>query len=254
MGRKILTPRGEYEYKPIIVYEGIKRIDKIKAKENLLLFKKVANKNGLIFGLAFGTFLGAMREHDFIEHDEDIDLFVLNENKDIFLSMLFELRENGFDVIRYDRRGDLCSIMRDGEYIDILFFRKISGEVRLAQSYFLPRHFVEDITSYDFQGDKFYGAKDGPDFLLFWYGENWRIPIQRDNFNLPIWKKVIAKLKWIVYENLPNFVFSYIILKRTKEKVNLYNKRISRYNNYKQNVILKTLSCDRKKIKEIIGY
>lgn len=33
--------------------------------------------------------------------------------------MLFELRENRFEVIRYDRRDGLCSIMRKEEYIDI---------------------------------------------------------------------------------------------------------------------------------------
>ena len=156
MKRIIKTPKGIYEYKPLIVYEGIKKIDKLKARKNLLLFKEISERNGLVFGLAFGTFLGAMREHDFIDHDEDIDLFVLNEYKDLFLSMLFELRDNGFEVIRYDRRGDLCSIMRNGEYIDILFFRKINGDVRLAQSYFLPGQFVEEIALYDFQGKKFW--------------------------------------------------------------------------------------------------
>lgn len=253
MGNKILTPKGIYEYKPLIVYEGIKRIDKLKARDNLLLFKEIAERNGLVFGLAFGSFLGAMREHDFIDHDEDIDLFVLNEYKDIFLSMLFELRDNGFEVIRYDRRGDLCSIMRNGEYIDILFFRKINENVRLAQSYFLPRQFVEEVALYDFQGEKFNGAKDGTDFLLFWYGESWNIPIQRDDFNLSIWKKAIAKMKWVVYENLPNRIFSHIILGRTMKKVKLYNLRVSRYNNYKQSDILKIFSCDQKKLKEIVG-
>lgn len=254
MGRNILTPKGKYEYKPIIVYEGIKRIDKQKAKENLLLFKEIANKNGLFFGLAFGTFLGAMREHDFIDHDEDIDLFVLNEYKEIFLSMLFELRDNGFEVIRYDRRGDLCSIMRNGEYIDILFFRKINENVRLAQSYFLPSQFVEEVAQYDFQGEKFNGTKDGTDFLLYWYGENWNVPIQRDDFNLPIWKKAIAKIKWVVYENLPNWVFSHVILERTMKKIKLYNMRVNRFNQNKNEVILKPISFTPKKLKEVIGF
>ncbi len=253
MEKKLLTPQGIYEYKPLIVYEGIKRIDKVKARENLLLFKNVAERNGLIFGLAFGTFLGAMREHDFINHDEDIDLFVLNEYKNIFLSMLFELRDNGFEVIRYDRRGDLCSIMRNGEYIDILFFRKINEDVRLAQSYFLPSQFVEEVALYDFQGEKFYGAKDGTDFLLFWYGKNWNVPIQRDDFNLPIWKKAIAKLKWVVYENLPNRVFSYVVFKRTKGKVQLYNKRVNRYNEYKQKSVLRNLVCVDAQVKRMLN-
>ena len=253
MGNRILTPKGIYEYKPLIVYEGIKQIDKVKAKENLLLFKQIAERNGLLFGLAFGTFLGAMREHDFIDHDEDIDLFVLNEYKNTFLSMLFELRDNGFEVIRYDRRKDLCSIIRNGEYIDILFFRKVYEGVRLAQSYFLPSQFVEDVELYDFQGEKFNGAKDGTEFLLFWYGENWNVPIQRDDFNLSTWKKFCEKTKWIIYENMPRCLFSYIILKRTKGKLDLYNKRVNRYNKYKQKSVLKNLVCDDEQVKGILN-
>ena len=44
------------------------RLDKKISKENLLIFKKIADKNGLKFWLSFGTLLGAVREKDFIDY------------------------------------------------------------------------------------------------------------------------------------------------------------------------------------------
>ena len=69
--------------------------------------------------------LGAVREKDFIDHDEDIDLGADYKDVDKFLLMLFELRENAFEVARWDDRG-LISIIRNNEYIDIYFFKKYS--------------------------------------------------------------------------------------------------------------------------------
>ena len=56
-----------FKYKVYPLYLGIKKIDREKAKENLLLLKKITDKAGLKFALAFGTALGAIREHNFIE-------------------------------------------------------------------------------------------------------------------------------------------------------------------------------------------
>ena len=67
---------GDISYTTYPLYLGIKKIDKIIARENLLLFKDIVSKHHIPFGLIAGTLLGAIREHDFIEHDEDVDLFL----------------------------------------------------------------------------------------------------------------------------------------------------------------------------------
>jgi len=51
---------------------------------------KIINTNNDIlqyktFGLIYGTLLGAIRENNFIEDEEDINIFILNENKEVFL-------------------------------------------------------------------------------------------------------------------------------------------------------------------------
>ena len=81
---KIKTPKGTYKFKLIPNYPGWKLIDKEKAFENLSIFKEIADRNGFKFFLAYGTMLGAVREKDFIDHDEDIDLGADYQDVDLF--------------------------------------------------------------------------------------------------------------------------------------------------------------------------
>lgn len=98
MHKTIKTSKGPYTYKFVPIFEGIKPIDKTIANENLQLLKQVCDRNHLTFLLFFGTLLGAVREHGFITHDEDIDLVMLKSDMPAFLAMLFELREVGFEL------------------------------------------------------------------------------------------------------------------------------------------------------------
>ena len=83
MKLKIKTPIGAYYYKYIPIFLGIKPINKVVAKENLLLLKGILDKNNVLFMLSFGTLLGAAREHDFITHDEDIDLVMMKRENSL---------------------------------------------------------------------------------------------------------------------------------------------------------------------------
>ena len=111
MYKYIKTSRGEIKYTPTNFEVGTKRIDIEKSKENLLIFKTVMDKNNLKFGLIYGTLLGAIRENNFILHDEDTDIYILDENRQYFLDTLHDLINNGFSVGRYD--DNLISIIRD---------------------------------------------------------------------------------------------------------------------------------------------
>jgi hypothetical protein len=66
MKLNIPTSKGNYSYRFVPIYEGIKPIDKEKAKENLSLLKRICNAHHLEFILFYGTLLGAIREQDFI--------------------------------------------------------------------------------------------------------------------------------------------------------------------------------------------
>ena len=107
---------------PLELYYGRKQLDREVSKLNLLDFRQLLNHNQVPFGIIYGTLLGAVREGDFISYDEDIDVYILDENREKLLSLLFDFRKTGFEVARYE--NSLLSIIRKGDYIDIYFFRK----------------------------------------------------------------------------------------------------------------------------------
>lgn len=190
------TPIGKYKYKYVPIYLGFKPICKPIAKENLLLLKSVLDEHHLRFILLFGTLLGAVREHDFIAHDEDIDIVMMKEDMPAFLSLLFELREHGFEVARYERRGFL-SIIRKGEYIDFSFFQPYPGDKQLRYCCrdICKNQWLDDVIPYPFQGSEFLIPRNYIEYFEFYFGNNWQTPIQTNNYNQPSWvvRKEIAK-------------------------------------------------------------
>lgn len=106
---KINTINGVYTYEVIDFVVGTKKINIEKSKKNLLDFRKCFNDANISFGLIYGTLLGAIRENNFIKHDEDTDVFVLAEDREKVLSILFKLKELGLVVGRYEE--DLLSLI-----------------------------------------------------------------------------------------------------------------------------------------------
>ena len=223
-----------FKYKVYPLYLGIKKIDREKAKENLLLLKKITDKAGLKFALAFGTALGAIREHNFIEHDEDIDLWVHYSDRDLLLSLLFELRENGFEVARWDRRGCL-SIIRNKEYIDLaIYYPDDRAEAIMSCCGDpMPRKYIEHWVKIPFLGDKFYIARDWEEMMEFRSGKDWRIPVAYTNYKVSFVQKKIAKLKEYVKNHLPSFAYNIMYNHLDKKCLDRYYYRLDRYNKLK---------------------
>jgi len=221
---KIKTKKGEYKYRTKSLYPGMKKIDRKIAKENLLLFQKILDANHLNFGLLYGTLLGAVREHDFIEHDEDIDLFILDEDHEKFLDLLFELDANGFRVIRYDQRG-LISIMRKNEYIDIYFFSVLSSGVRCCSGLCVKEPFLLETTMFDFLGSRFLIPRDYIDYLNFEYGNDWMIPIAYTDFNVSGFHAFYYQLKDWLKSFLPDFIYFKIKKRREEMMIADFNNK-----------------------------
>ena len=56
-----------------------------KLFEHLLFFDKLCRENGIKYFLDSGTAIGAVREHDFIQWDDDVDVAMLREDYEKFL-------------------------------------------------------------------------------------------------------------------------------------------------------------------------
>ncbi|MBQ6433583.1 MAG: LicD family protein [Bacteroidaceae bacterium] len=201
MKQKINTPQGVYTYTFHPLFAGIKPIDKAIARENLFILKDVCDEANLKFILFYGTLLGAVREKDFITHDEDIDIVMRKEDKDAFLSMLFRLRELGFEVAREDERG-ILSIIRKGEYIDIYWYETYLPDQRLkfCSRNICKRDYIDDLTQLEFHGRPFYVPREYVAFLEYYYGKNWQTPVKQFDFKMSKWK--LCKLYVLAYLKL----------------------------------------------------
>ena len=108
---RIKTTNGYIRYTTHPIYPGIKRIDKKLATENLLLLKDILDRNNISYVLIAGTLLGIVRENDFIDHDEDIDIVLPEEYRQQFFDCLHQIIDAGFNIARYDRRGLISIIL-----------------------------------------------------------------------------------------------------------------------------------------------
>ncbi|MGM0408335.1 MAG: LicD family protein [Bacteroidota bacterium] len=175
----ILIDGERFYFKEIELFHGKKRINREIAKENLEIFHSVIEKTNITYGLFFGTLLGAIREQNFIAHDEDTDIYVLNEDRDNVLRLLYELKNYDFEVARY--HYDLLSIMRKNEYIDIYFFKtkKKFGIYKyrvIANKSEFPANYLEHPARLMFLGMNIPVPNNAEKILVELYGKNWRIP------------------------------------------------------------------------------
>jgi hypothetical protein len=180
MKKEIKTSCGIYTYEPVKLYDGNKpldrknrQLDRNVSRLNLLDFRQLLNHNQIPFGIIFGTLLGAVRDGDFISHDDDTDVFILNENREKFLALLFDFRKIGFEVAIYDK--SLSSIIRNNEFIDIYFFRKNILGNRVCNGDSLSPKYLGAFDCIDFLGVPFNTPNNYISFLEKAYGKDWRI-------------------------------------------------------------------------------
>lgn len=201
----INTPNGIYKFLPTDLQYGRKPIDKAVAKSNLFEATDILESYCVRYGIIYGTLLGAVRDGDFIEWDEDIDLYVLGEDRSQLLAALFSLRESKFEVVRYEQ--DLLTIIRDNEYIDFYIFnsrfgfsRHASGQKINKRYFIMPEHIL-------FLGRSFPALHDSERFLRLAYGKDWKTP-QR---NMPgDTTSLLRKVKNLVTPWLPQKFVSFI--------------------------------------------
>jgi lipopolysaccharide cholinephosphotransferase len=186
------TPHGPHEYTPVQLYFGRKTLDAQIAGENLLLLKKVMDQAGIHFGLAFGTLLGAIRDGAFIPWDEDVDVFIVEEDLDDFLCLLPVLRDAGLPLVRHEK--DLYSLMRGDDYIDVYIFRKFLGRRSCIAGSF-DSSFVKFTETRQFLGVDFNVPPNPERFLETIYGNDWRIPRNRPPEPWSLYGKLKVQLR-----------------------------------------------------------
>jgi len=189
----IKTNKGEFHFKPRNLFHGRKKINKKKAQENLLLLRNILKKTDIRWGLIFGTLLGAVREKNFIAHDEDTDIYIFYEDQYKILELIYEFKKFGFEIARYEKKS-LFSIIRNNEYIDFYFFKKkMFG--RRCLDYYVPNLFFKQSAKIKFFNQYFPTLNNAHKYLEFQYGKDWKIPKINSHAQPNIfWKKLIKSM------------------------------------------------------------
>lgn len=161
-----------------LTYDNATTIDTSIAQQNLLDFKKILDLKKIKFLIMHGTLLGAIREHNFIKHDIDIDTCTFNEEK--LIEAIPDLNEIGLKLCRYEEHA-IYSFIRNGVYIDVYIVNKLQGLIRPFYVRYLyhiiPRKYFRHTKTMSFLGETFRIPNHCTIFLEFWYGQNWRTPI-----------------------------------------------------------------------------
>lgn len=172
-------------------YYAKSHFDKETAGKMLKIMKEVLLKKDVHFALNFGTLLGAVRDHDFIPHDYDLDLSMHERYKPAFFASLPELYDRGV-ILCGHYKGNIFNLFYEGIIcdIDIVFDMVFPYSLRyyrlLEKCY--PKFYTEKTESFEFLGDEYEVPARPERFLEYMYGKNWRIPQKGRHARLfPYW-------------------------------------------------------------------
>lgn len=164
-------------------------------------FDKCFKENGLVYTLAFGSMLGAIREHGFIKHDLDLDVFMWSEDYSPQIRTILET--NGFKlehtfIIDEGASGREETYSKYGVSIDIFYiyppineyhytcdFKAFPGCITWENSQekmggLIARRIEIPISRerilVEFEGLSLYVPSNYDEFLRFRYGDDYMIP------------------------------------------------------------------------------
>ena len=181
--QKIKIKGREFVYNPQrLDRDTSKKLDLDIAKSNLLLFNKIAKTNNFRFILFFGTLLGAIREHNFIKNDTDIDL--VSNDEDTLLNIIPLFQKEGFLFIRYysSKTRTVYSFSKDAVYMDVYIAKNISKNKYYLEGAKIPASFVDKTKIFSFIGENFLIPQEYEKILIMLYGKDWQIPQNKEGF------------------------------------------------------------------------
>lgn len=204
---KIKTSKGFLEYDSHLLYFGNKVIDKDKMVENLQILSAYLDKIDINWGPAFGTLIGVVRNNTFQPWKPVFDIYILKEDEERFKDAIWLLKDEGFELVRYERRG-LYYLRREYEYIKVFVLHKICSDVRhTGGSDFIHEKYLQNTVKWDFKGIQLNVPAEVDEYLAFQYGEDWVTPKQTVHYNWSILERLWHWTETFIQDKLPNKIY-----------------------------------------------
>ena len=165
-----------------------KVLNKKICKENLESLSKILNDNKIAFWLSEGTALGARREGNFIDHDDDVDIGMWYKDFNRFRKIIPLLKQNKFKISLEIHNNTFIRLERNNETIDIDF----TGKDLYCEACNTKRakcktcnellKYLKNMSYINFLGNK-YLCPD-IDYLEYLYGPDWKTPCKEKFINI----------------------------------------------------------------------
>lgn len=212
----IKTSKGYLEYESHLLHFGYKVMDKDVMLDNIRVLSIYLDKIDINWGPAFGTLIGIVRNEDFQPWKPLFDIYILKEDEERFKDILWLMKDAGFELVRYERRG-LYYLRRNDQHIKVFVLHKICSDVRhTGGSDFIHEKYLQNTVKWDFKGIQLNVPVDVDEYLTFQYGD-WVTPKQTVTYS----KKWTARLAhWIktrLQDMMPDSVYYYWLLRHRRK-------------------------------------
>lgn len=212
---KLRTSKGFLEYKQHMLYFGEKTIHKDVMLENLEILSVYLDKIDINWGPCFGTLIGIVRNDDFQPWKPVFDIYILKEDEERFKDILWLLKEVGFEIVRYERRG-LYYLRRSEETFKIFVLHKISSDVRhTSGADFIHEKYLQNTVKWDFKGIQLNVPIDVDEYLTLQYGD-WVTPKQTVFYKQTFVSKYWHWTKTWIQDHLPDTMYYVWLLHHRK--------------------------------------
>ncbi len=221
----INTSKGFLKYQRHLLYFGNKVLNKDIMLENLHVLAVYLDKIDINWGPAFGTLIGIVRNDDFQFWKPFFDIYILKEDEERFKDVLWLLKDVGFELIRYERRG-IYYLTRNGEYFKFFVLRKVSSDLRYTGGVdFIHEKYLQNTVKWNFKGIDMNVPIEVDDYLIFQYGADWTVPKQTVKYSTNLLVKYFAFLKEWLQDLLPDSLYYTCLLQHCKKNFVKFRKQ-----------------------------
>ena len=175
--------------------------------ENLQILSVYLDKIDINWGPAFGSLIGVVRNDDYQPWKPVFDIYILKEDEERFKDVLWMLMDEGFELVRHERRG-LYYLRRNFEHIKVFVLHKICSDVRhTGGSDFIHEKYLQNTVKWDFKGIQLNVPAEVDEYLEFQYGKDWVTPKQTVFYKWNIFERLWHWTEIFVQDLLPDSIY-----------------------------------------------